>query len=315
MKTSKIIFLLFLPFLFGYSFILVSSYTGGDQLVYRALYHELSETNFIDVVETSVKHVVAADWVSFYILWGGAFVGFDKDIFIACSNVLLLSFLIAFLRKYEVGYGLIILFIFNYYIVVLMTSAERLKFAIIFLLLSELINNKKIKIIMHALSIFSHMQMLIIYGAIFFGNFLSKSTFLLYKNRVPKREFIKLILIVMLLSIFVFLQYEGLTSKINSYIEESGGFVELGQISLIIIIGLLYLRNKLLYLSSMAPLIFMIYLIGGQRINMIAYMIFLYYFLVEKKQNNIFFGAIIFYFFFKSFPFVVNIFKYGNGYH
>ena len=114
---------------------------------------------------------------------------------------------------------------------------------------------------------------------------------------------------------FIFTQYGGIESKANAYLGESLNFSEVIQILLILFLGIFILENKILYGFSMLPLASAVLLIGGQRVNMMAVMVFIYFFLLEKKQNHPFLYAVMFYFFIKSIPFVRNIFEYGNGFY
>lgn len=131
-RASRLFFIQLSPFLFVYSYFLIVYYTEGDRFGYRALYEALSNANFSEVPEISTMYVNASDWLTFYILWIPAKSGINKDFFIACSNLLLLGCLYLALVRHRINYALIALFLLNYYVIVLMTGAERLKFSMIF---------------------------------------------------------------------------------------------------------------------------------------------------------------------------------------
>lgn len=314
-NSSKFFLFAISPFLFSYSYILISNYTYGDQTSYRALYESLRYANFSEVLETAKYHINASEWLTFYILWIPAVINIDKDLFIACANFLLLSLLFFVLRKYRASHTLIFLAFFNFYVIVLMTGAERLKFSIIFLLLAELMRNQKLKYLFAILSIFTHLQTILFFVAIFTGKYSQTLIEAIRTKRLPTKDIIFFIFGVLFFLAFLSNQSDGIESKANSYLGAGLKILEMLQISLILIAGIFILKNKIYFSFSILPLAISVLLIGGQRINMIAVMVFIYLFLNEKKQKHIILTAVMFYFFIKSIPFVQNIFEHGNGFH
>ena len=314
-NSSKFILILLLPFLFAYSYILISNYTFGDQVSYRALYEPLSYTHFLDVFEIAQRHISASEWLTFYILWIPAVSNIDKDLFVAFANLLLLSLLFLVFRKYRANYAIIFLALCNFYVIVLMTGAERLKFSIIFLLLVDLANSRKLKIFFALLSMLAHLQTILFFAAIFIGKFSQTLVAVIKTKRISIKDVAPFVVGIAASMFFIFTQYGGIESKANAYLGESLNFSEVIQILLILFLGIFILENKILYGFSMLPLASAVLLIGGQRVNMMAVMVFIYFFLLEKKQNHPFLYAVMFYFFIKSIPFVRNIFEYGNGFY
>lgn len=314
-NSTRIILFLVLPILFGYSYTLIVNYVYGDQLSYRALYESLSYANFSEVFDVAQRHVNATEWLTFYILWLPAVNNVDKDLFIAISNTLMLSLIYLVFRKYRASYFIIFLALTNFYVVVLMTGAERLKFSIILVLLAELVSDRRLKFIFAAASMLAHLQTIIFFVALFFGKYIQFLTESIKAGRVTFKE-VGLVIGGIAISIFIYLnQAGGIESKFDSYNDGSLKYFETIQVFFILIAGIFVFRYKAAYISSMLVFVIAVLLIGGQRVNMIAAMVFFYYFLIENKSGNILFFLIMIYFSVKSIPFVSNIFQYGNGFY
>lgn len=314
-RLSKSFLYFVQPFLFVYSYILIVNYTQGDQTSYRALYESLKSANFFDVMDVSTSYVSASEWLTFYILWIPAVSAVPKDIFISCANLLLLNGLFLVLKKYQVNIWIIFLFLINFYVIVLMTGAERLKFSIIFLLISELVNNRKAKVFFAVCSVFAHLQTILFYIAIFFGKYVQVFLLTIKTARIEKKN-LYFFLFLIIFAVFLYLNYSSaIQAKLDFYSVNNFNILELFQIAVIGLCGLYILKNRYLYLFSLFPPAYLVILIGGIRVNMIAFMVFVYFILLEKKQNHIIFQLLMVYFFVKSIPFVQNIFEFGNGFH
>jgi hypothetical protein len=107
---------------------------------------------------------------------------------------------------------------------------------------------------------------------------------------------------------------DPLLIKIKYYIQE-GSFSSLINLSLLLVVALLATQNK----ANMAVMIIsffgIVYLLGGDRINMVVFMLVLLKLMAEGRANQPVFMILMAYFTFKSFGFVYNIFFYGNGFY
>lgn len=314
-NSSRFILLLLFPLLFTYSYILITNYTHGDQTTYRAVYESLSYAHFYDVVEVAQQYISASEWLTFYILWIPAANNINKDIFISLANLLLLSLLFTILRANKVNYKIIFLVLFNYYVIVLMTGAERLKFSIIFLLLAGLVNNRYLKVFFSLLSMLAHLQTSLFFGSLFLGQHSQTLVTAINEKRIKTKDISILVAGILVFLIFFTNQHNGIEAKSNAYLGDSLRSTDLMQIFLIFVAGIFVLKNKIQFIFAILPLATAVLLIGGQRVNMISVMIFIYLFLKEGKQNHSFIFIIMIYLSIKSIPFVRNIFEYGNGYY
>lgn len=313
MKKIYIQLLFIVPVFFIYSYILISNYTHGDQYIYRALYDALASASFRDVPSVAESYVDASDFISFYILWLGAYLGVDKDIYISFANTLILALLFIIARKYSINYTMIVLLLCNYYIIVLMTGAERLKFAFIFLFLAEIFHRQKWKIFFLVLSVLAHLQSIILLTPLAFQRYgeLIRNLML---GHLHKSRFIALLVIGFIGVILFYYNETAMTVKYYAY-SEAGALEESLQILLFMSLGLVFIKNRVSFFIVLFPLLMGTLFIGGNRLNMIAFVVGVYMYWLEKKGNHPFLYIIMIYFALKSVPFVYNILKHGSGFY
>jgi len=110
---------------------LLSFYTKGDQVAYHKAYQALSYAKITDSVLVLQAYTSGYEPLTALILWVGASLRIDKNIYISIWNVFLLVGLFLLLRKYKLPSYVLTLFLTNFYVVTVMTAAERLKFSVI----------------------------------------------------------------------------------------------------------------------------------------------------------------------------------------
>jgi hypothetical protein len=80
------------------------------------------------------------------------------------------------------------------------------------------------------------------------------------------------------------------------------------------ILSVWYAKNKSEAFIIFIPLVLAVFILGSDRINMMAYFAFLYYALQCKRGLNIGILVTTVYFAWKSYFFVSDIIEYGNGF-
>ena len=318
-KTKTISYLLLFSFFFIVSYLLVSSYIYGDQLHYRPFYQALGQASFYDVMGLSTKYLSAGEPLSAYVLWFGARLGIEKDLYISFLNSSLLLLLVIFLKNFRVSFIVIILILANYYILVLMTSAERLKISYIFLLSACVVPNYK-RWAMLSFGILSHFQSLIILPSLFIYsrkcNYFITSN--IFKLRIKKIAHSAIFLL--LICVFLFLFWGPLLGKLQAYLNTEIKFSSLYQLLLLLVATLLAAKKKLPVFFVFIYFSIVILFLGGNRVNMIAFSAAVFFLVVERRLSkidiyNLPFLAIVTYFAYKSTGFVWNIFVHGNGFY
>ena len=122
---------------------LTESYIGGDQIGYRKLYSALENSPILLASILSRSYVGGGEPVYAILVWIGSNLQIEKDIYISFFNSVLLYSIYKFCAKNSANIFFISLLLSNYYLIVLATSAERLKFAIALIFISQLIRDKK----------------------------------------------------------------------------------------------------------------------------------------------------------------------------
>jgi hypothetical protein len=288
---------------------LLGFYQNGDQKYYRLLYSELEMANFFDIFFLAFNLIGSSEPLSIIILWIGAQIAFPKDLYISLYNFLLLFGILLYCGKRKAGWIVIVLILSNYYIWVMLMSAERLKFAFIIITYSFIFYEKiVIKKILLLLSIGAHFQ-----SAIFLlGLITYKGNFLIF---VKKKENWLLILPVTILLIYIIKFYfiDNLIHKFNVY-SRSGEIYDLINPSLLFLVSIFSLNSRLVALKIFMIFVPLFYTFGGDRLTMIYFMLLFYTLGLENNLNKPLFIALLFYYSLKTIFFISNIYMFGTGF-
>lgn len=305
-STSLIFFFL--------SHVLISYYTLGDQLYYRELYSAFSVTPINEILVTGLRQVSSMEPLSLFFLWIGAKLNIDKDVYISFWNALLLVGLVIFSKKYKMNLLFIFLLLTNFYVIVLLTGAERLKFAFIILIYAFVFNdNKRISNTLMFISPLAHLQSLI-----FIVGYLSHSASkyflsILFNLRVKKKVIYLFFFVIFVFGFLLYFFHVQLYSKLNAYFEMRS-ILSLFNITVLLVVCLLITSQKFEFFLMLSVISIFVFILGGERVNMIAFFVSLCLLIVEKKADHPFFMLLMVYFSIKSIPFINNIVIYGNGF-
>ena len=197
-------------------------YVYQDQFHYIKIYNGLKDLDLINAYLYYINNIDSKEVVHFFFSWIGSNLSINKVIFFAFVNAYLAFIAIKLMRQLNASIYIISLIVLsNFYFYVFYFSAERLKFAVIFFILSALYKNKVY--LYSLLSIFAHSQFIIIYSAILFKIFNTSFTRLINKKNIFLAIFITSFILFM---VYYFL-YEHLLAKYliyASYNKEYGIF-------------------------------------------------------------------------------------------
>lgn len=258
------------------SIILLNYYNLGDQFAYRKLYQDIENVNLFQSILLAKITIGSDEPIYTTLAWIFSSNHIDKDIFIALFNSFLAYAAISIMQlpKFKVSIFIISIIIFtNFYFIILYLSAERLKFAILFLFLSILFYKSKKSILFAFISILTHSEMLAIYISIFFKEFVIN---VLWKSIVSHEINKRIFYLSFLLIIPIVILQEHILHKL-SYFTGLFGIEETIKTFLFFTMSVIYSKNKKETILIFIPLFVMIIIVGGSRINMISYFIFLYY--------------------------------------
>lgn len=308
--TSMAIF--FLAFVI--SMVLLDHYQYGDQLWYHNFYDSLADSSPTDIPRLQLIHTGSAEPVYGMIMWIGSYFSFPKNEYISFFNSILAVTLFVWLREHRAAPLVILLVFTNFYFIVLLTGAERLKFSFIFLLLA-LSFSGMMRWAFLALAPLAHFQTLIIYSSIAFEK-LSKISF-----SIKSRSYLVIlrntgIILVSVFAIVAFISRfsSAIAEKIQGYYS---GFdiISIMDTLLFISIGLIITKNRKQLALAMLPIVPAALVVGQARVTMVGFVILFYLILREGRSNHILMYILLFYFSLKSYGFVENILLFGNGFY
>lgn len=292
---------------------LLSAYTGGDQVYYRALYAALGRESISEIPLLLLRYVSSNEVLTGFVLWIGASLGVDKNVYISVLNVLLILGVVRFIVQSGANLLVIILVLSNFYLLVLLTSAERLKISYLLLVWAVLFQGR-IGLLMALISPMAHLQSIIFLFGIassFFGSWFVQVAKTL---RIKKSVIIGIVLPTIVTIIIVTFFFDGILRKGVGYTSVGGGAVEIFNSMLLFVSSMAFAKSRIKYIAALVPMIVAAYLIGGARINMIAFTLVFYIAALEHRLNHPVFIGLLIYFSYKSIFFVLNIYQFGHGF-
>lgn len=293
------------------SLILGNLYVGGDNNGYRAIYNGLKGLDIVNAYYFYNYIITTVEFVHFILVWTASNLGIDRIFFLSLCNTFLAGLFIKIFDSFKVNFLVTSSFIItNFYLYVLFFTGERLKFGFIFFLLAFLYRKKlPLSLLFLILSIFSHLQMLILCLGRALQLLLNELQPLLFKFEFRR----SLLLVLPALGIGLFVIQTTLFGKILAYGDDRTLFDFL-RMGVFFLIALYYTKDKMETVIYFSTLFMAVYLVGGDRVNMIGYMFCLYYCLPYRGGFNL--GMLItsLYFLYVNIDFISKIILYGNGF-
>lgn len=311
---SVLTYIVFSLFAFSCSLILLRWYNAGDQIVYSKFYEGAEHLSYLEAYLYAKGVIGASDPISIGILWLGAFLGIPKITYISAWNSLFLVFILKLIRDCKVNIFVYPLIFSNYYILVLLTGAERLKFGFLFLLFSVLASRKFIKGVGFSSSLLAHFQILTLAPSVFVYKMWDPLVRIFCYGKLNFRFIMILFFGGLGGAIFFALFSEALLSKFFSYYKN--GFVVSNLINIFILFfcSILISRNWKRMALSILPFFFLVMLLGDSRMNIMAVLFVFGVLAKERKLSHPLSILILSYFSYKSFGFMYNVYFYGNGF-
>lgn len=310
---------LWLPVIIGayyFSSWILFSYTGGDQIFYRAYYKAIAGVGLAQAYSLQSDMVGSAEPAFAFIMWVGSNLGIPKDSYISILNTVLVGSAIYALRSFRVHPALVLMTLSNFYFLVLLTGAERLKISYLLLFLAIATTGGWRWFFILAAPM-AHFQTLLNYAALISSRLLDMA-----KNLRSERPFMVLVSATAVLVVAVSLvgvmfpnMFSNITYKIEYYITRNQrGFSGFTNAVLLVVVGLVVTRRSVQFLMMMAPLFVALSLIGPDRTNMVIYTMFFLFLMLEGRVNHPLVYLPAGYLSFKSVGFVTAILQFGHGF-
>ncbi|WP_156882692.1 hypothetical protein [Pseudomonas sp. CF161] len=295
---------------------LLPYYTSGDQLHYRAFYENLPDYGFIDGFHY-YNEALGSKEIGYYVYVYLFSELLKKDFLISLTNAFLGYIFAKLLLEKNTSPVVLFLLFFNFYLLILLFSAERLKLSIIFCMLAFRSTGRK-SFLFWLSAIFSHVQILMLLSAQTISK-LSTDLSSLLRGHLKTSLLISLITVaVFSLTVFTLLG-DHITTKLNAYTGTDrifdGGFHALLKPIVFLILATYYSKNKILPLFIYLPLLIAAYFVGDERLVIFSYIFFMYYALQVNRGLNVGVLTTGVYFLAKGLLFIDRIIEYGDGFY
>ena len=310
-RSSLLCFLLAI-YIFIYSLIISPFATEGDQVHYRDIYEAIGSMGLLQAAGYYYLNLDSKEILHFIFSLVFSWLGVSKDLFVASSNGILAFVSAKMLINFRVNYLIITLIVgASFYFNVLYFSAERLKFGFIFFFWAMIYFRNVNKFFMLCMfSILGHLQ-LIINLVIALSSCAPRLISRFMSNGlVSKKLFYGLLVFFICLAPLA----DQIERKFFAYVSAFDPLAFI-KVSIFCILSCLYFRPRAVVIFAFLPQLFLVSLIGGDRLTMIAYFTFLFFGLQYRRGMNA--GVIIsvVYFSIKTIEYISLILLYGNGFY
>ena len=299
---------------FVFSLWFVDAYYLGDAVHYTRFYNSLYQVPMDHWERLQLSYLSSSEPLYKYVVGIGGYTGIDRVYYISFWNSILAGGIGYLLASHRSSIIFALLLFTNYYLFVLFGSAERLKFAYIFLVLAACCRSRNFQFGFSILSVFFHTQALVQFGSA------AAYTLIRHRNSIftsPLRTIGVIVVGATALAVAAYfvLQTSGsvIISKSEVYSESSVGLSEAIQWSAILIGGVLVFRHKVAFVAGMLPLGLLTALYGN-RVNVATLAFFVMLSITQRKTGNPFVLAVMAYMSYKSIDFITSVAQYGTGF-
>jgi len=312
MKVQKRSFyaLIYAILAFAFSMYVAPFYTKGDQFFYIRFYEECFLPN--EDQWYCYTNMLGSSEPVYFFLAKISQLFFDKFTFVSLFNALFFYLLTLLILKYykvvwhrHVFLWLIFL---NYYIYVLFFGAERLKFGFIFICLALLLTKSK-RFVALILAILAHVQMIFMITPYI--------TNLIFKSTLSRLKKFGILAVSGVAAIGVFIALRShIEAKILAYTtleNEGSNLMGVAKTAVFIILAAATTK-KYDPLIAGIPLLVASFILGGERISVLAFFMYLGYVIYYNKKMDIIMAIVMLYFVYSGYGFLINILNYGTGY-
>ena len=301
-----------LVIVFAISMMVGGLYTEGDQYIYGRVYDAIGALTLAEAFVFYTQSLSSIEIVHFIFIWSLSSY-FPKVLLFSILNTIFAGLIVRVFDLIKVNFLVTCVFLLsNFYMYVLFFAAERLKFGFFLLVLGLCIQSGKIlKNSLILLSLSAHFQMILVYAPKAFEVAIASLVRLLKVQRFNPK-----ILVFLVPLTFLPMILDSLLAKIQAYEYIGTGF-DYVRMSCFLMLTVWYAAKENSIKSAIimfVPLFIAVYFVSGDRVNMIAYVYFLYFALRYKNGLNI--GVLLtsIYFFGKTALFLSSINQFGHGF-
>ena len=300
------------------SLFLAPYYFEGDQLQYIGAYNAVNGYNFSEGFLAYRAYLTTEEPIHYTIVWIFSNLDFGKNVVMATANSVLAYLLMRVVFAWRVSiYVALALILTNYYVLVLYFAAERLKFGFIILLLAVIFSKrKKSSLFLAVFSIMAHVQLIVIYTAVLFSEFINRLIIgINISKSFYKETFVFGFAVLLFFTTWTVLG-DHIIYKLGEYTERdhNNSIFDIWKSCVFLMLALIYSREKLKTVLGFLIIISSVIILGPDRVNMIAYIFFMYYALQHNRGINAGVAVSLIYFSIKSVDFIIRIIYNGHGF-
>lgn len=309
LARNSSVLLLSMAFAFVMTLWFYENYYGGDLAIYNHFYDGMKSTSFYELSNFQYSHTGSSEpFYGLVVYLISPYV--DRIYFLVAVNVLFISLLAIYLLKHKVPLYIFPLLYGNYYLLILLGPAERLKLAFAVLLLAAIVRGR----VWAILSLFAiPFQFSIALLPVSYG-----SGYLI-ANLKKIRGNLAFFYIFGLLSVFAIILYAlyefmgtAVSEKIAAY--QSDPLAQASQMLALSAAHLYLSRRRLVEFVVLIPQLVASMLTSSSRITMLTFFYCLFVWTEEKRLSHPLSLVLLLYFDFKSISFFDNIALGGEGF-
>ncbi len=289
-------------------------YTAGDQVGYNDAYRAVRGIDPLAAFEFYQDFISTIEFVHYSIIYLASNLSIDKNLFFALTNGVFSVFIVKSLRKINVNIFVYLFLVFtNYYVYVCYFAAERLKVALLLLLVGAYLARGILsRTLYSSAAIMSHVSVILLFS----GAALKRLLIILNGWRhCSYWVLLEILIFLSCLALMYIFFSDYMLWKIYQYSDDNQ-FTLRSSIPLILYISasLYYSKDKGDVVLDFIPAVIAFAVLGGSRVNMFAYMIFLKHGLQYNRGVNWGVAVTSAYFAAKSVSFVRNVLETGQGF-
>lgn len=300
---------------FIFSLWILPKYKFGDQESYRYFYEILRSIEFNQIIEYQIATVGGSEPIYGLLMWVGSALQIDKDLYISIFNSVMAILMFNAIRQWRGGYVFIVLNFMSFYNVVLLTSAERLKFGYLLLFLSLNLRGTS-RLIAAFSSVFGHFQMAMVFFSLVTPYIYTAKTFVKKMNSAC--GLVQVLAISLVSSVVLYFSYIHLFGRVQEKItgySQNASISDSVSVLILVVIGFFLSNKRVLFVTSMIIPILAVAFFGAGRANMIGVTVWLMLMVQERKTANPAVILIMLYFAVKTYGYMSNVLNYGDGFY
>lgn len=299
---------------FVLTYVLSQYYVAGDQVGYHGAYHGVRGVDPDFGFKVYRYFISTMEFIHYIVVYIMTNLSIDKNIFFASLNGLLAMMVFQIFRAKNVnGFVATFFVLTNFYMYVLYFSAERLKVAIIILLFGAyFVKNAPAKFTWLSISAAAHVTTILLFAGRLFRAIFDR---IVSKDDPSWKKYVEIFIVVAVPAIAIYYFSDYILWKFYQYYSIADNSLIHGlPLFACITMSLYYSKDRTSVIFDYVPLVAAFLLLGGSRVNMFAYIIFLRHGLPANRGMNVGVLATTAYFAFKSAVFVVEVINSGQGF-